>query len=313
MTGPLIEELGEEDPSPNTRRRPGTTGKARSGGRFALYARRFWRNKLAVVGVVILLLLILYALFGATLSPYTRDDTDFLALNDPPNADHWFGTNNAGNDLFTHSVFALRRSLVIAVGTAAAVTIIAALYGSFAAFIGGRVEKFMVGLLNVLLVIPVFVFLALISNATDGDWKILMLVLIATGWYFQGRVVWSLATSLREREYVVAARYMGVQNLTNVVRHIIPNVGSLLVINFTYGVVQTVMSETALSFLGFGVKIPDVSLGVLLSEGNGSLYSAPWLFFIPAAILTLLTVSMAFIADGLRDALDPNSAAGGRA
>lgn len=287
--------------------------KKRRSGRFGLLARRFARNKFALVGVAFFVLLVLYALIGPMLTPYGRDDTDFLSILQTPSADHWFGTNDAGNDMFVQTVYALRRSLIIAVSVSAATTVIAALYGAFAAFVGGKGEKFMVALLNVLLVLPVFVFLALISNATSGNWKILILVLIITGWYFQARVVWSLATSLREREYVTAATYMGVGSLTNVIRHIIPNVGSLLVINFTYGVVSTVMAETALSFLGFGVKIPDVSLGVLLSVGNANLYSAPWLFFIPAAILTLLTVSMAFIADGLRDALDPNSAAGGRA
>lgn len=306
MTGPMLEMAEDAGLTPDA-------PKKRRGGRLSLLLRRFARNKFALVGCVLFVLLVVYALIGPLFSPHGKDDTDFFALMEGPSAEHWFGTNDAGNDLFVQSVYALRRSLIIAVGVSAATTAIAALYGAFAAFMGGRTERFMVSLLNVLLVIPVFVFLALISNATSGNWKILMLVLIVTGWYFQARVVWSLATSLREREYVTAATYMGVGSLTNVVRHIIPNIGSLLVINFTYGVVSTVMAETALSFLGFGVKVPDVSLGVLLSVGNANLYSAPWLFFIPAAILTVLTVSMAFIADGLRDALDPNSAAGGRA
>jgi peptide/nickel transport system permease protein len=126
-------------------------------------------------------------------------------------------------------------------------------------------------------------------------------------------VVWSLCTSLREREFVHAARFMGVSPLRIVFRHLIPNVGSLLIVTFTLGVVATVQSETGLSFIGFGVKQPDVSLGSLLGDGANTITSAPWLFYFPAAMLTLLTVSMALIGDGLRDALDPTSHSAGRA
>jgi peptide/nickel transport system permease protein len=130
---------------------------------------------------------------------------------------------------------------------------------------------------------------------------------------YGARVVWSLSTSLREREYVQAARYMGVGSLRIVLRHLIPNIGSLLIVSFTLGVVSTVLSETGLSFIGFGVKQPDVSLGTLLADGAATITSAPWLFYFPAAGLTLLTVSLALIGDGLRDALDPTSHSAGRA
>jgi peptide/nickel transport system permease protein len=138
-------------------------------------------------------------------------------------------------------------------------------------------------------------------------------VLTLFGWMFSARVVWSLATSLREREYVHAARFMGVGRLRIVLRHLVPNIGSLLVVSFTLGVVAAVQAETALSFIGFGVQLPDVSLGTMLSDGATTISSAPWLFVVPAALVTLLTVSMALIGDGLRDALDPTSRSGGRA
>jgi peptide/nickel transport system permease protein len=130
---------------------------------------------------------------------------------------------------------------------------------------------------------------------------------------YNARVVWALATSLREREYVMAARFMGVGPVRIVLRHLIPNIGSLLVVTFTIGVVATVQGETALSFIGFGVQPPDVSLGTMLSDGAQTVSSAPWLFYVPAVLVTLLTVSMALIGDGLRDALDPTSRAGGGA
>ena len=187
---------------------------------------------------------------------------------------------------------------------------IAAFVGAAAAYLGGLAEKIILEVIHFLLVVPSFLILALVSQRAHGDWPVLILVLTVFGWMFNARVVWSLTTSLREREYVQAARYMGVGRIRIVVRHLIPNLGSLLIVSFTLGVVATVQAETALSFIGFGVQPPDVSLGTMLSDGANTVSSAPWLFFVPAALVTLLTVSMALIGDGLRDALDPTSRSG---
>ncbi|MEH6240546.1 ABC transporter permease [Corynebacterium pseudotuberculosis] len=281
--------------------------------KYRLYLRRFLRNKMAVIGSIILFLLFLLAVFGSLVAQWSFDDPDFLALSSPPSPEHWFGTSSSGNDLFAMVVHGLGRSLTIAITVSLATTLISAFVGSTAALLGGRPERAILGIIHFLLVIPSFLIIALIVSGSGGDWKLLIVVLIVFGWMYYARVIWSMALSLREREYIKAARYMGVSNFTIIRRHLIPNIGSLLVINATLGVVSAVMSETGLSFLGLGVKIPDVSLGTLLSTGTNSLLSSPWEFYFPAAVLTLLTVSMAFIADGLRDALDPNSAAVGKA
>jgi peptide/nickel transport system permease protein len=278
-----------------------------------LYLRRFLRNRGAVVGLAILVLLILFATLGGSFTDYTFTDVDFASLATAPSADHVFGTNAAGNDTFAQCVHGLQRSLVIALAVSALTTIIAAFVGATAAYLGGRTEKAIIGLVHFLLVVPSFLILALVSQKAGGDWRVLILVLTFLGWMYNARVVWSLSTSLREREYVHAARFMGVGSIRIVLRHLIPNIGSLLIVTFTLGVVATVQGETALSFIGFGVQLPDVSLGTMLSDGANSITSAPWLFYFPAGLLTLLTVSMALIGDGLRDALDPTSRSGGRA
>ena len=158
---------------------------------------------------------------------------------------------------------------------------IAAFVGAAAAYLGGLAEKIILEVIHFLLVVPSFLILALVSQRAHGDWPVLILVLTVFGWMFSARVVWSLTTSLREREYVQAARYMGVGRIRIVLRHLIPNLGSLLIVSFTLGVVATVQSETALSFIGFGVQPPDVSLGTMLSDGANTVSSAPWLFFVP--------------------------------
>ena len=202
---------------------------------------------------------------------------------------------------------------MIAVTVSVGTTVISAIVGTAAAYFGGFFERTTLLVIHFLMVIPTFLILALVSNSAGGDWRVISIVMIFTGWFFPARVIWTMALSLREREYVHAARYMGVPGMRIVLRHLLPNIGSLLVINFTLGIVTAVMAETGLSFIGFGVKIPDVSLGSLIGTGANSISSAPWLFYFPAGALTLLTVSMALVADGLRDALDPTSAAGGRA
>lgn len=282
--------------------------------KWSLYRRRFMRNRPAVAGVIIFLLLVLFAIFGQMLAKYDHIELDFLNLGTPPSAEHWFGTTAAGNDTYAQVVVGLRRSLMIAVSVSVGVTAFSALIGTAAAYFGGWVERITLVVIHFMMVVPSFLVLAMISNRSGGDWRVIALIMIfVVGWFFPARVIWTMALSLREREFVHAARYMGVPGMRIVLRHLIPNIGSLLVINFTLGIVSAVMTETGLSFLGFGVKIPDVSLGSLIGSGANTITSAPWLFYFPAGALTLLTVSMALVADGLRDALDPTSAAGGRA
>ncbi|WAM00016.1 ABC transporter permease [Streptomyces sp. Je 1-369] len=277
--------------------------------------RRFVRNRLAVAGVVIFALLVLFSVVGGLFTSYTHTDADFTALTQPPSDVHWFGTNQGGNDIYASAVHGLRRSLVIAVSVSVLTVVVAAVVGASAAYFGGRVERLTLAVIHFLLIVPSFLILALVSNRLAGDWRALILVLTLFGWMSTARVIWSVSTSLRERDYVTAAEFMGVRPLRIILRHIIPNLGSLLIINLTLGVVTTVLSETALSFLGFGVHTPDVSLGTMLADGAATITSAPWLFAFPAGLVVLLTVSMTFIGDGLRDALDPTSvtgAAGGR-
>lgn len=304
------------DPSVQPPVGPDTTAEripAKQLSKWTLYTRRFMRNKPAVAGVIIFVILALCSIIVPLVSRYTVTDMDFLNLSTGPSAEHWFGTNASGNDTFTQTFVGLQRSLMIAVIVSVGITAISAIVGTAAAYFGGRFERVTLVIIHFFMVIPTFLILALVSNDSGGDWRIISMALIFVGWFFPARVIWTMALSLREREYVHAARYMGVRGMRIVIRHLLPNIGSLLVINFTLGVVAAVMTETGLSFIGMGVKIPDVSLGSLIGEGAASVTSAPWLFYFPAAALTLLTVSMALVADGLRDALDPTSSAGGRA
>ncbi len=307
------QEILEELPKKTTPVEPEVETPAKTLSKASLYTRRFFRNKPAVAGLVIFVLLALFAGLAPHFTPYFYQDADFAAISQPPSAEHWFGTTGAGNDLFAQVAHGLGRSMIIAVAVSFFTVLISAFVGGTAAFFGGRVEKVILAFIHFMLLVPSFLLIALMVSGSGGDWFVLTVVLIGFGWMYYARVIWSLAISIREREYVAAARYMGVRNWKIVGRHIVPNIGSLLIINFTLGIISTIMSETSLSFLGLGVKLPDVSLGNLLTIGSASVRSATWTFWFPAAALMLLTISVALISDGLRDALDPNSSAGGRA
>lgn len=309
MTDVQNEHFGEPADQPDAR----NPERRKRLSRRRLYLRRFLRNKPAVVGLAIFVVLALFAATGGFLAQHTYLDTDFLALSTPPDANHWFGTNNAGNDLYAQTVHGLQRSLLIAMIVAVGSTLIAAVLGASAAYFGGPYERVVLTVIHFLMVVPTFLILSMVSNSSGGNWMVIAIILLLINWFFPARTVWTLSLSIREREYITAARYMGVHGFRIVLRHIIPNIGSLLIIQFTLGVVGAVLAETSLSFIGFGVKAPDVSLGSLIGSGADTITSAPWLFYFPAGALTMLTVSMALVADGLRDALDPTSNAGGQA
>ncbi|MFT8593214.1 MAG: ABC transporter permease [Bifidobacterium sp.] len=292
-----------------------TSGNVKHIGYLGLIVRRFMRQKSAIVGVVILLLLIVLALFGSHLSKWSFDDPDFTALSAGPSASHWLGTDPGGSDLFALLVHGLGKSLMIGIITSVATTFIAAIIGTAISFFQGWFERVGMWVLDMLLVIPTFLLIAIIvraANATAG-WIWLIVGLTMFGWVGYARILRTLTLSLRERDYVKAARFMGVSSFKIILRHLIPNLGSVLIINTVLGVVGAVNSETALSYLGLGIKAPDVSLGSILQTGASTTMTAPWLLIFPSIALILLTFSMQLIGDGLRDAMDPNSRASGEA
>lgn len=289
--------------------------KLKRTGRMQLYVRRYFRRPSAVVGLVILVILVLFALFGKYLTHWSYTDLDFAALSAPPSADHYFGTTAGGSDLYAMVVRGLGRSLSIGIISSIGTTIIAAIIGTAIAYFRGWFEKVGMWLLDMLLVIPSFLLIAMMVRSTSGTsgWLWLTFGLTVFGWIGYARVLRTLTMSLRELDYVRAAKFMGVNSFTIIVRHLVPNLGSVLIINTVLGVIGAVGSETSLSFLGLGIKAPDTSLGTLLNDGQGVILTAPWELIFPSIVLILLTFSMQLIGDGMRDAIDPYSRSGGKA
>lgn len=312
MSEPLL-EVATEQPLEEPRPRRGEPSRLTRG---QLILRRFLRNKTAVVGLLVIVVLIIVALIGPYLSPWSYDQVDRRAYLRPPSDAHIFGTTQSGRDMFALTLRGLRKSLLIGFFVAILSTSIAALVGSFAAYFGGWFERVALWIIDLLLVVPSFLIIAVLSkNNSQGQygWVLLVILLAAFGWMLSARVVRSLTMSVKEREYVQAARFMGLSAPRTVFRHIMPNISSLLIIDATLNVSAAILAETGLSFFGFGIQPPDTSLGTLLGEGARQVNSFPWLFTGPAVTVVILVLSVNAVGDGLRDALDPSSASGGSA
>jgi peptide/nickel transport system permease protein len=281
-----------------------------------LIMRRFVRNKTAVVGLGVLVALIIIALIGPYLTNWTYDYVDRRAYLKPPSERHWLGTTQGGRDMLALTLRGLRKSLLIGLLVAVLSTTIAAIVGSFAAYFGGWFERIALWVTDLLLVIPSFLLIAVMTTGGPqgaNAWILLVFLLALFGWMLSARVVRSLALSVKERDYVHAAKFMGLSAPRTIVRHILPNISSLLIIDATLAVGAAILAETGLSFFGFGVQSPDTSLGTLLGEGARQVNSFPWLFTGPAVTVVVLVLSVNAVGDGLRDALDPSSASGGSA
>lgn len=282
------------------------SGKSNSRGRLLL--RRFFRNRMAVVGLVFFIGLFVFAFVGPHFTKWSYKDLDFENFRTGPSSTHYFGTDQAGQDVYAQTLRGMQKSLIIGLLTAVLTTGIAAFVGSAAAYFGGMVDRFLMWIVDLLLVIPSFLIIAILSPSFRGKtWLIFVVLLAVFSWMITARAIRSMTLSLREREYVTAARYMGVNPMTIIGRHVLPNIASYLIVDVTLNVGGAILGEASLSFFGFGIQAPDVSLGTLLSAGQASATTYPWLFGFCGGLLVLIILSVNFIGDGLRDAFDPNS------
>lgn len=273
-----------------------------------LVLRRFLRNKLGVVGLVVFVGLFVLAYLGPVISPWTYTDQDVTSYLEPPSVEHWFGTTQIGEDVYVRTMRGLQKSLLIGLLVGLISTAIATVVGATAAYFGGLTDRSLMWVVDLMLALPALLVIGILSPAFEGGtWLILVPLLALFSWLIAGRIVRGMTLSLREREFVQAARFAGVPAWRIIVRHIVPNMASLLIIDATVNVGQAILAETGLSYLGFGVQPPDTSLGTLISDGTSSALTSPWLFMFAGGLLVLAVLAVNFVGDGLRDALDPSA------
>jgi peptide/nickel transport system permease protein len=282
--------------------------ETRIASRWGILLQRFVRRRLAMAGLVVLVLLFALAFLGPYLTHWKYTDHDFEAFLQGPSAQHWFGTTQTGGDVYALTLRGMQKSLIIGLLVALFSTGMAAVVGSFAGYFGGWVDRSLMWFVDLLLVLPSFLIIAILSPTFRGKtWLVFVVLLAAFLWMVTARIVRGMTISLRDREYVLAARYMGVPAPRIIFRHFLPNISSLLIVDATINVSTAVIAETGLSYFGFGVQPPDVSLGTLIADGTRSAVTYPWMFAFAAGLLVAVVLAVNLVGDGLRDALDPTS------
>lgn len=285
--------------------REGLSEKPKSFGRLAW--ERFINHKLALFGLFGLVLITVAFFVGPLISDYAVDDFDVLNRRSGPTWEHWFGTDEIGRDLFVRTAQGGQYSLQIGLLSAAMSTAIGAILGATAGYYGRWVDQAISQAINLLLVVPGLIVLSLFALKFGSSWWRLALVLAGLGWVRIARVVRGVVLSLKEQEFVMAARAAGASHARIIFRHILPNVFGVVAVEVTLLIGGTIVAESTLSFLGLGVKPPETSLGRLVADAKGSIDDDPIRVLTPGIMIVLIVLFVNFLGDGLRDALDPRS------
>jgi peptide/nickel transport system permease protein len=284
--------------------------KLPSNGR-SKFLQRFIRHRLALLGCLTLLFLFI-ACFGAPIfAPFPKNQQDLLLGPVPPSFEHLLGTDDLGRDYLTEILYAGQVSLLLALSVALISTAIGVLVGVVAGYRGGWVDNLFMRITDLFLVVPAIALLALILQGLGRNPFSIVLVLSLIGWTYIARVVRGQVLSLREREFIEAARVIGANDRQIIWKHVLPNLGGVIAVNVALAVASAIIIESTLSFLGFGVQPPQTSWGNMLSQASGLIgTSKVYLLYFPGLFILTAVLAVNFVGDGLRDALDPRSGSG---
>nr|WP_199746506.1 MULTISPECIES: ABC transporter permease [unclassified Amycolatopsis] len=282
---------------------PEALPEPRSQGKLVL--RKFLRHKLAMICTAILLLLVLTVLIMPIFWPYDYEDSSFPSFA-KPSGDYPLGTTQVGKEMVSQILRGTQYSLLIALIVSIVATTIGTIFGAMAGYLRGFTDSAISRVTDLFLIVPQIAAAAILAKVFGGGaWYIVAMVLAAFGWMPIARIARAEAMSLSQREFVDASRASGAGTFHIVFKHLVPNMVGLITVNATLAVAQAVLIEAALSFIGLGVQLPDTSLGRVILENYAQLQNRPALFFGPFIVLVLISLTINFIGDGLRDAFDP--------
>jgi oligopeptide transport system permease protein len=269
---------------------------------------RLLRNKLALFGAIFIGLEILVVILTPWIAPYGFETQNLELTLAKPSLVHWFGTDSLGRDLFTRILYGGRISITVGLLASLVSVLVGVVYGAVSGFIGGKTDNLMMRFVDILYALP-FIFLVIILMVYFG--RNILLLFIALGltqWLTMARIVRGQVISLKQKEFVEAAKSVGVKTSRIILKHLIPNALGPVIVYLTLTVPSVILEEAFLSFLGLGVQAPMASWGTLISSGVEVMEIAPWVLFFPALMLSVTLFSLNFLGDGLRDALDPKGA-----
>ena len=273
------------------------------------FARNVWesfsRNRLALVGLILLALLVCAAVFGPMLSPYPYDGMDAMSRNQPSTAAHWFGTDQMGRDILTRVLYGARVSLLVGFASTALNLLIGVLYGSIAGYVGGRVDMVMMRIVDVIYAVPAMIYMILLMLIFGSNIYSVMLGICVNGWINMARIVRSQVMSLKEQEFSVAAFVIGASRKRILFRHLLLNSLGPIIVTVTLMIPQAIFTEAFLSFIGIGISAPMASLGTLAQDAKMLMNVYPMQMVWPVLVICIVIFSLNFIGEGLETALNP--------
>lgn len=269
---------------------------------------RLKRNRFAILGISFLMVEVLVFFLVPLVSPYSYEFQDLEMTSIAPSLQHWFGTDSLGRDLLARVLYGGRVSFSVGLLASLVSALVGVVYGSLSGFFGGRVDNVLMRVIDILYAVP-FIFLVIILMVYFGRNFILLFVALGlTQWLTMARIVRGQVLSLRQKEFIEAARGLGIRKTQIVLRHLIPNTLGPVIVYLTLTVPSVILEEAFLSYLGLGIQAPLASWGTLIKDGVDVMDEAPWMLFFPAIFLSATLFSLNFLGDGLRDALDPKGA-----
>ena len=266
---------------------------------------RLRKNKAAVICAVILIVITLFAIFAPILGQYTYFDTNYKAKLKPPSIEHPFGTDQFGRDQWARIWYGTRISLLIGLVAALLNLFIGVIYGAVSAMIGGRVDAIMQRIIEILVGVPHLIIVILFMMILPPGVGTIVIAMSITGWVNMARLVRAQILKLKNQEFVMAAKLLGTSGWKMIMKHLVPNTVSVIVIQIMFAIPSAIFTEAFLSFIGVGLAAPKASLGVLINDGYKMLRAAPYMLIYPALAIILIMVCFSILGDGLRDALDP--------
>ncbi|HSE93390.1 MAG TPA: ABC transporter permease [Methylomirabilota bacterium] len=267
--------------------------------------RRLRRNRLAMAGAVVVVLLCLVAVFADVLAPYAYTKTNFGRLNEAPSRDHPFGTDQLGRDLLSRMVYGARISMLVGLGAQVIVVLIGVPIGALSGYLGGRVDLLLTRFVDVMYAFPRLLFVILLMSMLGAGLTNIFIAIGLTGWVSIARQTRAQVLALKEKEFAEGARALGAGWARVLGRHVMPNALTPIVVSITFGIPEAIFTEAALSFIGVGINPPTPSWGQMVGEGQQYLRSAWHLCVIPSIAIATTMLSFTFFGDGVRDALDP--------
>lgn len=276
------------------------------------YERGIWynlfsslkENKLAIICLIILCVVIIASLL-APLSPYDPDAMNLRNKLQPPSAEHFFGTDDLGRDYFTRALYGGRVSLTVGVFSMLVSVVVGTLFGTVSGYLGGAVDNLMMRAVDIFMSVPSFLLIIIINSFLSPSMLTMVVIIGIFSWMSVARIVRAETMSLKEREFVLAAKNMGAGNLEIMFRHIIPNMVPSIIVAASISIARAILTESSLSFLGFGVKLPMSSWGSMLQSAQSHIMDNPLLALFPGLLILLTVLSFNVLGDVLRNALEP--------